>query len=150
LKIVVLKSQKDLALLKKGDVAESEKSELLRKAAEKDVLVNPLNVKGFFRDEALIRSVGEGKGIFAIPLVAIVSSKGASRAKLLRELKNFVRLCFRLKAKFVFTNAYAKSKFDLKGKREVQGMGSLFSLTPLQAKKAFETEGREFLSSGKT
>jgi len=140
MKIVVLKSQKDVALLKKGDIAESEKSDLLRKSTEKDVLINPLGVKAFFRDDALIRSVGEGRASFAIPLTALVSSKGASRAKLLRELKLFFRLCFRLKAKFLFTNAYAKSRFDLKGKREVQGLGSLFSLTPLQAKKAFESE----------
>ena len=149
MKIVFLKSQKDLASVKAGDMIESESSELLRKAVSKKVLVNPLNAKNFFRDDALVRSIAESNSTFAIPLSVISNARGSSRARLLRDLKLFFRLCFRLKAKFVFTNAYAKTKFDVKGKRDVRAIGSLFALTPLQAKEAFENGGAEVLTGSK-
>ena len=96
--------------------------------------VNPLGSKGFFRDEAVVRSVAESGRKFAIPFAPLLHSNGSARARMLRELRLFFRLCLKLKAQFVFTNALAQSKFDLKSAREAQAIGVLLGLAPRQAK----------------
>ncbi|MFH1056684.1 MAG: hypothetical protein V1717_02725 [Candidatus Micrarchaeota archaeon] len=143
MRLSVLKTQKDVSSVKKGDFVDSENASLLEKVAGRKVFVNPLRVKNFHKSEALVKSVAEGESVFAIPLSFLLQAKGAARAKLLKDLKAFFRLCYKMKAKFVFTNAFAQSKFDLKSKREAKAIGSLFTLTPLQAKKAFGMGGEE-------
>ncbi|HIH20000.1 TPA: hypothetical protein HA244_01910 [Candidatus Micrarchaeota archaeon] len=135
-----LNSTKDLNGLQSGAVVESRNPELLRKACERaKIFINPLQAGPFYRDEALVRSVGGSQSSFAMPIAVLLKAKGGSRAKLFREIRFFIRLCLKLKAKFIFTNAFAQDKFDLKSAREMQAIATLFGLTPLQAKNATKT-----------
>ncbi len=132
-----LKTPKDLNKVTGGCVVESENPDLLVKASAKRVFIIPLRVKNVFREDAVVRAVAENESTFLIPLSALVEREGAGRAKLLRELRLFLKLCLKLKAKFVLSNAFAESKFSLKSAREAQAIGVLLGLTVLQARTAF-------------
>lgn len=132
-----LKTSKDLNKVTGGCAVESEDSDLLVKASAKRVFVIPLRVKNVFREDALVRAVAESESTFLIPLSALVEREGSGRAKLFRELRLFLKLCLKLKAAFMLSNAFAESKFSLKSARETQAIGVLLGLTELQARKAF-------------
>ena len=135
MKTITLNSPKDFNSLEQNSIVDSFNPELLRKAVErKKVLINPLYAKAFYRDDGLVRSIAESESSFALPVEALLHSRGSGRAKLFRELRFFTRLCRKLGAKFFFTNLSPKSKFDLKSEREIQAIATLLGLTPQQAK----------------
>lgn len=134
---IFLKTPKDLNAIKEGSVVESENPDLLVKASAKRVSVIPLRVKNFFREDALVRAVAENESAFLIPLSALVEREGAGRAKLFRELRLFLKLCLKLKARFSLSNDFAESKFSLKSAREAQAIGVMLGLSVLQARKSF-------------
>ena len=134
-KKVFLRNPKDFSQLQENSVAESESSDLLRKASKKKLLINPFLVKGLFKDEGLIRCVAEGKAIFEIPVNIFLSSSGAKRAKALREASIFLKKCIKLKAPYCLTSR-AKTLFDLKTPFEMAAIGNALGLTRDQAKAA--------------
>lgn len=137
--LIFLKTATDLKQAGENTIVESESEELLLKAVQKTgagLKVNPLALKNFFRNRTLVRAVAQAGASFAIPLTALLHSRASSRAKLMRELSLFFKLCTRMRAKFSFTDAHARAKFDLKGKREAIATGVLLGLTPPQAKAA--------------
>lgn len=138
MKTIFLKTAKDAERISRDCIVQCDNAGLLAGACAKAAFVNPIPARGFFKDEALVRAAADNKCVFVIPLGVIVNSDGSGRARLLRELRFFLRLCLKLKAKFFFTNELSESKFDLKNAREAQAIGVLLGLTLLQARAAFK------------
>jgi len=123
----------------------------LRAAAKRDgglLLVNPLLVPKFQKDDGLVRAIAEAAKsapvAFEIPVKAFLSSKFVYRAKLVAQVRAFLRLCLKLKAPFVFTSR-ASSQWDLKSPREVIAIGVFYGLSFEQASAAISTTPQKLL-----
>ncbi|NUN11606.1 hypothetical protein HUU53_03080 [Candidatus Micrarchaeota archaeon] len=141
---IELKSQKDLNRLQDVGVASlSGSEELLCKACLKKefFLINPLQTPGFFKSDALVRSVADNDRVFELPLRPLLHASFVYRAKALRELRLFLKKCLKLKAKFVFTSR-AESEFDLKTEREIIAILIQLGLTSQQASFVLNTQAK--------
>jgi ribonuclease P/MRP protein subunit RPP1 len=148
-----LATAKDLKRLPSTGVnaVESTNSELLRAACKRDaglLLVNPLKVPKFQKDDGLVRAVGEAARnaplAFEIPVRAFLSSKFVYRAKLVSQVRAFLRLCLKFKAPFVFTSG-AQTAFELKSPREVIAIGVFYGISPEQASAAISKTPQKLL-----
>ncbi len=151
--LVVIAGQKDLKRLPPSGVnaVESPNSELLRAACKRDaglLLVNPLLVPQFRRDDGLVRAVAEAAEAapvaFEIPLRPFLSSKFVFRAKLVSQVRTFLKLCLKLKAPFVFTSR-AQTAFELKSPRELIAIGVFYGLSFEQASAAISRTPQKLL-----
>lgn len=133
--VLFLNTPKDLKQLTDGIAVESKNSELLRTAAKKKVLVNPLLVKGFNKDDGLVRAVASGNAMFEIPVFYLVHADPVKRSELIKQLSIFTKKCVKLGARFCLTSR-AITVFDLKNPHEMIAIGMTLGLTRDQAKAA--------------
>lgn len=144
--VVELKTQKDLMRVQEFVAVESVDGELLRKAVRRaSVLVNPLFVKNFGRDDGLIRAVAESNNVFEIPLRALLEASFVSRAKLFSEVHAFLQKCVKLRARFAFVSR-ARTEFDLKAPEEIISVGLALGLSREQARFALSETPKDFLA----
>ena len=145
---IALAKQNDLQKIKDAKTksefgfcaVESINGELLRAAARRGVLVNPLAVKSFGFDEGLVRAVADAAeageaSAFEIPLIAFIRASEMRRAKLIAETRLFVKKCVKLKAPFVLVSR-AENEFDLKSPRESIAIGETLGLSFEQSARA--------------
>lgn len=134
-----LRSNKELNLLfsSKIDgltVVESENAEFLKRAlkSKKRFLINSCLAKDFHRDNVLVRAAMEAKVAFEVPLHDFVNSSFVQRAKIITQLRSFLRMCVKFKVCYIFTSR-AETKWELKSPREVIAIAELLGLTYEQA-----------------
>lgn len=144
--VFVLKKGNDADKLSAGlQVVESKSSELLSKACAKTrVLVNPLGARNFWRDDGLIRAVADNDCLFEIAWSYLLVEGALDKAKRLKRLRDFIRKCLKLKARFVFVSG-ARSEFDLKSPREIAAIGVLLGLSQEQAQHFLSARSLNFL-----
>lgn len=138
---VFLKADSDGGRVKKGDAVASENSMALRKAAKKQVLVDPTRVKGFEKDAGLVRAVAETKSAFELPLSVLLRSKGRKRARWIDAYRTFWTLCLKREAQ-LFVTSQAENAFDVKHPREVLAIIQQFGPSKLQAQQLLENAGK--------
>ncbi|MFH0973615.1 MAG: RNase P subunit p30 family protein [Candidatus Micrarchaeota archaeon] len=119
---------------------ESTNGELLRSAARRGVLVNPLLVRSFGFDDGLVRAVADAAAAgeasaFEIPLINFIRENEMRRAKLMAETRVFLRKCVKLRAPFALVSR-AQSVFDVKSPRECVAIGEMLGLSFEQAARA--------------
>ncbi len=124
---------------------ESADGELLRSAARRGVLVNPLLVRSFGFDEGLIRAVADAAAAgeasaFEIPLINFIRENEMRRAKLMAETRVFVKKCVKLRAPFALVSR-AESGYDVKSPRECVAIGEMFGLSFEQSARALSGIG---------
>ncbi|MBI2445024.1 hypothetical protein HYV43_01415 [Candidatus Micrarchaeota archaeon] len=112
-----LKSGNDLRLVKAGMSVSSMNGDWLRQACRKSILVDPLAVPKFEKDEGLVRAVADSDSVFELPMRPLLHSFGRRRAQRLSAYSKFYVLCQKRDAKIAFTSQ-AQSAFDVKSPRE--------------------------------
>ncbi|MFH0835628.1 MAG: RNase P subunit p30 family protein [Candidatus Micrarchaeota archaeon] len=128
---VVLRKSGDLKLVKTSGLqsVEGKSSDLLRKACLRArVLINPVFVRNYQRDDGLIRAVKEHDCVFEIPVAYLLCERPAEKAKRIRRVGEFVKRCVKLKTSFVLVSD-ASEEAELKSPREVIAVGVLLGLT---------------------
>ncbi|MBI4361515.1 hypothetical protein HY572_07140 [Candidatus Micrarchaeota archaeon] len=137
---VFLDTDQDGGRVKKGDAVASINSMGLRKAAKKQVLVDPTHVVRFEKDEGLVRAVAETPSAFELPLRLLLHASGRRRARLVEAYKAFWALCQKRKAKW-FITSQAENAWDVKHPREVLAIIQQFGPSKLQAQQMLEEAG---------
>lgn len=85
-----------------------------------------------------IKSVAEGKGAFAIPILPLLNVSGIQKAVLLSKMRNFVRICKKYNADF-FPCTLAQSQIELRNARELIGFGELLDLSENESREKMKT-----------
>ena len=136
-----LKSGNDLRLVKTGMSVCSMNGEWLRQACRKRILVAPLGVLKFEKDEGLVRAVAETDSVFELPMRPLLHAFGRRRAQLLSAYSKFYGLCEKRGAKVAFTSQ-AQSAFDVKSPREAVAIWQQLGLKRDQAASVMKQEVR--------
>ncbi len=136
-----IKTGNDLRLVKTGMSVSSLNGDWLRQACRKGVLIDPLNVLKFEKDEGLVRAVAETDSVFELPLKPLLHSFGRKRAQLLSAYEKFFTLCQKRKAKVAFTSQ-SQTPFDVKSPREAVAIWQQVGLARDQATRIMEQEVR--------
>ncbi len=136
-----LKTGNDLRLVKTGMSVCSANGDWLRQACRKNVLIDPLNVLKFEKDEGLVRAVAETDSVFELSLRPLLHSFGRKRAQLLSAYSKFFTLCQKRKAKVAFTSQ-SQGVFDVKSPREAVAIWQQMGLTREAAARTMEQEVR--------
>ncbi len=102
-------------------------------------LFNPLNLKNFHKDDQILHEAESKRLTIEIPITAILNSSFVNRAKLINNLRIFLKKLIKRKTPFVFT-LNSKDKYEEKNERELtailQMLGLTFSQAKMQAQKA--------------
>lgn len=136
-----LKSGNDLRLVKAGMSVCSVNGEWLRQACRKGILVDPLLVPKFEKDEGLVRAVAETDSVFELPLRPLLHSFGRKRATLLAAYGKFLALCQKRGASVAFTSQ-AQGAFDVKSPREAVAIWQQVGIPREAAARMMENEVR--------
>lgn len=136
-----LKVGNDLRLVKAGMSVCSINGEWLRQACRKGILVDPLQVVKFEKDEGLVRAVAETDSLFEIPMRPLLHSFGRRRAQLLSAYAKFFTLCQKRGARVAFTSQ-AQSPYDVKSPREAVAVWQQMGLRREAAANAMAQEVR--------
>ena len=136
-----LKTGNDLRLVKTGMSVCSANGEWLRQAARKNILVDPLALLKFEKDEGLVRAVAETDSVFELPMRPLLHTFGRKRASLLSAYFKFYALCQKRGAKVTFTSQ-AQSNFDVKSPRETVAIWQQIGLRREQAAQVMKHEVR--------
>lgn len=136
-----LKSGNDLRLVKSGMSVFSQNGEWLRQACRKGILVDPVVVPKFEKDEGLVRAVADTQSVFELPMLPLLHSFGRKRAILLAAYAKFFALCQKRGAKVVFTS-HAQSHWDVKSPREAVAIWQQVGLTREQVQRIMSEEVR--------
>ncbi len=135
-RIVLVEKSTDIPFTPSREIVSAESGDdgLLRTAAESPGvdLINPVACKDFYKNDGLIRAVAGAGKAFEIPLAPLLGKEFVHRAKLIMQVKEFLRRCLRLGAAFVFTSR-AGTEFDLKSPRETLALIQLLGLSGQQA-----------------
>ena len=101
-------------------------------------LFNPLNSKNFHKDDQILHDCESKRLTLEIPINAILNASFVNRAKLINNLRIFLKKIIKRGTPFVFT-LDNKDKFDEKNEREltsvIQMLGLSFPQAKMQSKK---------------
>ena len=102
-------------------------------------LFNPLNVKNFHKDDQILHDCESKRLTLEIPISSILNASFVNRAKLINNMRIFLKKVMKRGTPFVFT-LNGTDKFDEKNERELTAIICMLGLTPqqarMQAKKA--------------
>ena len=147
-KILFLQSIRDVDRISRAGSTlvsiESENPEFLKEAIKRKStsfdFINPVLSRNFHRDRALIQLASDKKIPFEIPVSFLLRSYSLSRTKLIRQISSFLKICTKMRAKFIFTSRAANLS-EMKSQREIQAIAiSLFKISREQALKALSVK----------
>lgn len=96
-------------------------------------LFNPLNLKNFHKDDQILHDAESKRLTIEIPISAILNASFVNRAKLINNLRIFVKKIVKRRTPFVFT-LNSKDKYEEKNERELTAIICMLGLTSQQAK----------------
>jgi len=142
----VLRASREIPTQHEFNVVSSTNAALLVEACKRGTatLVMPLDSPEYWKNDALLMAAVDKNRVFEIPLRPLLHSKYARRAKLMGQLKFFLRRCVKQHARFVITSR-AESEYDVKSPREAIALGQLLGLTKQQAQHALSKECERLL-----
>ena len=107
----------------------------------------PLNSPDYWKNDALVMAAVDKNRVFEIPLKPLLHARHAQRAKLVSQLRFFLRKCVKQRARFIITSR-AESEYDLKSPREAIALAQLLGLTKEQAQHALSKECERLIREG--
>lgn len=96
-------------------------------------LFNPLTVKNFHKDDQILHDAESKRLTIEISISAILNSNFVNRAKLLNNLRLFIRKVLKRGTPFVFT-LESKDEYEEKNERELTAIIYILGLSPAQAR----------------
>lgn len=96
-------------------------------------LFDPLNLKNFHKDDQILHDVESKRLTIEIPISAILNASFVNRAKLMNNLRIFLKKVIKRGTPFVFT-LNSKDKFEEKNERELTAILQMLGLTFAQSK----------------
>lgn len=146
---IELRSAKEIPTQKQFSAVSSTNAELLVEACRRGTatLVMPLNSPDYWKNDALVMAAVDKNRVFEIPLKPLLHARHAQRAKLVSQLRFFLRKCVKQRARFIITSR-AESEYDLKSPREAIALAQLLGLTKEQAQHALSKECERLIREG--
>ena len=96
--------------------------------------IDPITRKDFYKDDELIHEAKSKRATFLINLSSILNCNFVNRAKLLNNLRIFVKKCIKRNAPFQF-KVNSSNSFESKNQRELTAIFCMIGLTRPQSEK---------------